>query len=54
MRRKIGIITHWDIPNYGTFLQAYGLQHFLANMLPDDDVYQIAYMNKRHKKVYYS
>lgn len=54
MGRKIGIITHWDIPNYGTFLQAYGMQRSLSELFPDDDIYLVAYMNKKHKKAYYS
>ena len=51
--KKIGILTHWSIPNYGAFLQAYALRNVLEEMVPDTDVKQIAYMNKMHSKVYY-
>ena len=53
--KNVGILTHWDIPNYGAFLQAYALQQVLQNMTPDDcNVVQIAYANPVHTKNYYS
>ena len=38
---KIGIVTWFNVPNYGTFLQAYALQKFLSKK--DFDVYLINY-----------
>lgn len=50
----IGILTFWNVPNYGTFAQAYALQKTIANMMPERDVCQIDYLNKRHFRSYYS
>lgn len=52
--RKIGILTSWSVPNYGAFMQAYALQNIISKMLPEDEVVQIAYLNKTHYDVYYS
>ena len=52
-KRTVGILTHWSIPNFGSFLQAYALQNVIKSMWPDYDVRQIAYMNKIHAKMYY-
>ena len=54
MGRKIGILTHWNVPNYGTFLQAYALRNVIQKLCPEDEVYQIAYIEKLHIKMYYS
>lgn len=51
--RKIGILTFWDVPNYGAFLQAYALQKILSKRYPTYDVRQIAYLNPIHYSVYY-
>ena len=32
----IGILTYWNIPNYGAFLQAYALQQVVQDMTPYD------------------
>ncbi len=53
MEKKIGILTHWSIPNFGSFLQAYALQRVISELFPQYDVRQIAYMNKVHAKMYY-
>ena len=50
---KIGIYTFWNVPNYGTFMQAYALQKIIGRIFPGDDVRQIAYLNPRHYKAYY-
>lgn len=52
--RTIGIITFWDCPNFGSFLQAYALQKMIEKMCPNDIVRQMAYSNNRHMDVYYS
>lgn len=52
--RKIGIFTFWDVPNYGTFMQAYALQQIIAKNYPEDKVLQISYLNRHHYKAYYS
>ncbi len=50
----IGILTFWNVPNYGTFAQAYALQKVLSNLFPEREVLQIAYLNKHHYDNYYS
>lgn len=52
--KKIGILTFWNVPNYGTFLQAYALQKVLEKKYPSYDVRQIPYLNSKHYKIYYS
>lgn len=49
-----GILTFWNVPNYGTFIQAYALQKVLAELQSDKDVRQIAYLHDTHHKFYYS
>ena len=46
--KKIGILTHHYIHNYGAFLQGYALQEALKELYPDDEVYMIDYVNKKH------
>lgn len=53
-KKTIGILTHWSIPNFGAFLQAYALRNVLENKFPNYEVRQIAYMNRVHYKMYYS
>ncbi len=50
----IGIYTFWNVPNYGTFAQAYALQKVVQNLFPNRSVKQIAYLDKEHHKFYYS
>lgn len=45
---KIGILTHHYIKNYGAFLQTYALQETLKKEFPDDDIYVINYINRKH------
>lgn len=52
--KKRGILTFWGVPNYGCFLQAYALQKVIQQICPDDEVVQIAYLNKKHYRFYYS
>ena len=54
MKKRIGILTFWNVPNYGTFLQAYALQKYVGAMFSDSDVRQIAYLDKIHYRTYYS
>lgn len=49
-----GILTFWNVPNYGTFIQAYALQKVLAELQSDKDVRQIAYLHDTHRSFYYS
>lgn len=53
-KNDIGIFTFWDVPNYGTFAQAYALQRVLQKLYPDRDVRQIAYLDSKHYRFYYS
>lgn len=51
---KIGILSFWNVPNYGSFLQAYALQNAISKLRPNDDVRQIAYLNQKHFDTYYA
>lgn len=53
-KHDIGIFTFWDVPNYGTFAQAYALQRVLQKLYPDREVLQIAYLDSKHYRFYYS
>ena len=46
--KKIGILTHHYIHNYGAFLQGYALQEAVKKLYPDDEVYMIDFVNKKH------
>lgn len=48
----IGILTFWGIPNCGTFAQAYALQKIISDIMPNEETYQLAYLNDIHKKFY--
>ncbi|WP_287477700.1 polysaccharide pyruvyl transferase family protein [Anaerostipes sp.] len=50
----VGILTFWNVPNYGTFAQAYALEQVLTTLFPNRDVRQIAYLNKKHYDNYYN
>jgi len=45
---KIGILTHHNINNYGAFMQTWSLQEKLRELFPDDEVYVIDYIIKKH------
>lgn len=49
----VGILTFWNVPNYGTFAQAYALEQALTYAFPNRDIKQIAYLNKKHYESYY-
>lgn len=46
--KKIGILTHHYIYNYGAFLQGYALQEAVKKLYPNDEVYMINFVNKKH------
>ena len=46
--KKIGILTHYYIHNYGAFLQGYALQEAVKELYPNDEIYMINYVNKKH------
>ena len=50
----IGILTFWNVPNYGTFAQAYALQKTLQAVAGDNDVRQIAHLDQHHYNFYYN
>lgn len=50
----IGILTFWNVPNYGTFAQAYALQKTLEKLFPERDVKQIAHLDEYHYNFYYN
>lgn len=52
--KKIGIYTFWNVPNYGTFAQAYALQKVISNRYPNISCMHIGYLDKRHYRFYYS
>lgn len=45
---KIGIITHHYINNYGAFLQGYALQNTIKKLFPNDEIYMVHYINRKH------
>lgn len=51
---KVGILTFWNVPNYGTFFQAYAMQKVLAQLLPDDEVVLIRWLHPGHYAAYYA
>ena len=44
--KKIGILTHHYIHNYGAFLQGYALQETIKRLYPEDKVYMINFVKK--------
>ena len=48
---KIGILTHHYINNYGAFMQTWALQEKLKELYPDDEVYVINYIMKKHQAI---
>ena len=46
--KKIGILTHHYIDNYGAFLQGYALQETVKHIFPNDQVNMINYINRKH------
>ena len=54
MKYDIGIQTFWNVPNYGTFAQAYALQKVIQEMNPNRDVRQIAHLDQHHFNFYFN
>ena len=50
----IGILTFWDVPNYGTFAQAYALQKACEKICPGKSVVQVNYLDRKHYNNYCS
>lgn len=48
MGRKIGILTHYYINNFGAFLQTYALAQAIEKNFPDDEVWIINNLNVKH------
>lgn len=53
IKYDIGIQTFWNVPNYGTFAQAYALQKTLQVLNKDKIVRQIAHLDQRHFNFYF-
>lgn len=53
MKYDIGILTFWNVPNYGTYAQAYALQRVLQQLNKGKDVRQIAHLDQHHFNFYY-
>lgn len=51
--KRIGILTFWNIPNYGSFLQAYALRNVIEKNIENTKVDQIAYLDEIHFNQYY-
>lgn len=49
----IGILTFWNVPNYGTYAQSYALQKVIEK-LSNYDVRQINHLDKHHYNYYYN
>lgn len=54
MKYDIGILTFWNVPNYGTYAQAYALHRVLQKMNREKDVRQIAHLDQHHFNFYYN
>lgn len=54
MKYDIGIQSFWNVPNYGTFAQAYALQKVLQAMNKGKNVKQIAHLDKHHFDFYFN
>ncbi|MBW7571088.1 polysaccharide pyruvyl transferase family protein [Succinivibrio faecicola] len=50
----VGILTFWNVPNYGTFAQAYALQKILDYFYPNKEVKQISHLDKKHYDFYFN
>ena len=53
MKKKIGILTFWGVPNYGAFAQAYALNNVISSLLPECAVEHIGYLHERHYALYF-
>ena len=53
-RYDIAIQTFWNVPNYGTFAQAYALYKILQKINKERDVRQVAHLDKLHYDFYYN
>lgn len=54
MKYDIGIQTFWNVPNYGTFAQAYALHKILQELNIDKEVKQIAHLDQHHYNFYFN
>lgn len=52
-KKEIGILTFWDVPNYGTFAQAYALQKCIES-LSKIKTSQIAHLDSHHYNYYFN
>ena len=50
----IGILTFWNVPNCGTFAQAYALQKAIQKIRPEKNVVQLDHLDQRHFDFYYN
>ena len=48
---KIGILTHHYVSNYGAFMQTWCLQEKLKELFPNDEVYVINFILKKHSLI---
>jgi len=54
MKRKLGILTYWGVPNYGAWVQSYALNNIVRQIVGDEDeVKHINYLNDVHWDSYY-
>ena len=54
MKYDIGIQSFWNVPNYGTYAQAYALQKVLQELNGDKDVRQISHLDQHHFNFYFN
>ncbi len=54
VKYDIGIQTFWNVPNYGTFAQAYALQKVLQELNPYKNIKQIAHLDQHHFNFYFN
>ena len=52
--KRIGILTFWEVPNYGAWTQAYALNNIVKSLAcPQDIVEHINYLHPIHHSLYY-
>lgn len=54
MKKRIGILSFWGVPNYGAWTQAYALNNIVRKLTGDEcDVKHINYLHPDHFATYY-
>lgn len=52
--KRIGILSSWSVPNYGSFWQMYALRQAVQDLVLEAEVRQIAHLHRTHYGMYYA